>query len=112
MILGNMDKVYLYPEAIDFRKQMNGLSALVSSYYNEAIDKQLFIFFNKGKNKLKCLYWHNNGMALLYKRLEQGRFKIPADLSELELNQFYWLLLGYDVSKMAHLSSPKYSIYY
>ena len=112
MILGEVDKAYLYPVAIDFRKQMNGIAALVASHYNEAIDKQLFIFFNKGRDKLKCLYWHNNGMALFYKRLEQGKFKIPSDLSKLELNQFYWLLLGYDLTKMESTSCQKYSVYY
>ena len=61
----------------------------------------LFVFFNKGKDKLKILYWDRTGFALWYKRLEKDKFKWPGKLStptySLTEQQLEWLLSGYDV---------------
>jgi transposase len=37
----------------------------------------LFVFTNKGRNKIKVLYWDSTGFALWYKRLEKDMFKWP-----------------------------------
>jgi transposase len=49
----------------------------------------VFVFFNRGKDKVKLLWWNRHGFWLAYKCLEQGRFRLPAleriSLSELSL---------------------------
>ena len=75
-------KIWIANEPVDFRRSINGLTALVAEELNGAIPTDsVFIFYNRARDKLKILGWHRNGYVLLYKRLEQGRFhaKIDAD---------------------------------
>jgi transposase len=95
-------KVYLYNQPVDMRKSMNGLSGLVEQQMNASpFSKSLFVFTNKGRDKLKILYWEKNGFVVWYKRLEKERFtwfkdENPKSISVKELN---FLLDGYDVFK-------------
>lgn len=92
--------VYLITGYTDMRKAINGLSLIVSEQLgHDPFDGSLFVFCNKGRDKLKILHWQHNGFWLYYRRLEKGKFKWPkADqecesitLSYRELN---WLLDG------------------
>ncbi len=70
--------VYLCLEKIDFRKSINGLSAMVHGQMNvDPFSRALFVFCCKKKKKLKILYWDQTGFALWYKRLEEDRFPWP-----------------------------------
>lgn len=94
--------IWFYTEAIDFRKQIDGLVILIA----DALDKspgsgELFIFRNRRRNKLKCLWYDLNGFWLCYKRLEKGRFIFPTNqvgAIELTQDQLNWLLSGLDFS--------------
>lgn len=61
----------------------------------------VFVFCNKGRDKLKVLYWDKTGFALWYKRLEKDRFKWPTKLTSASFNlteqQLNWLFDGFDV---------------
>ena len=94
--------VYLHREHVDFRKSINGLAIIVEQQLLlPATDGSVFVFCNKGRDKLKILYWDNTGFALWYKRLEQAKFKWPTqsdeDVLSLSEQQFHWLLSGFDV---------------
>ena len=70
--------VYLCRDPIDFRKSIDGLSALVEQELAlNLFGDSLFVFTNRARNKIKALYWHRNGFCLWYKRLEQERFAWP-----------------------------------
>ena len=86
----NSPEVFLYREAVDFRKSINGLSSLVASDVSLPLSSgALFLFVNRQRDKIKILYWDKTGFALWYKRLEKDKFQWPSKHSEpvLYLNQ-------------------------
>ena len=96
--------VYLCMEAVDFRKHIDGLSALVQEELElDPFSEQLFVFINRGRDKIKILYWERSGFVLWYKRLEKQRFAWPKHLGRgtvtLTGQELNWLLDGYDLSK-------------
>ena len=101
-------QVYLACESIDMRKSINGLSEMVQGYFKlDLFSSALFVFCNKGRDKIKLLQWDRNGFWLHYKRLEKGRFQWPGgvgvgtvSISRRELN---WLLDGLSLhQRQAH----------
>lgn len=68
-------KVFVASNPVSMHKSFDGLAALVQAQFKlEPISEQIFIFFNRKRDKVKCLYWDRNGFCLWYKRLEKGRF--------------------------------------
>ena len=101
MIIGaEPSRVYLACGATDMRKSIDGLAALVSqSFRLDPFTSSLFVFCNRGRDKIKILVWDNNGFWLYYRRLERGRFrwpKPPADGKPVTITrrQLGWLLDG------------------
>lgn len=97
----DVPEVYLCRQFVDFRQSINGLSALVETELElNVLSGAVFVFCNKGRDKLKILYWDNTGFALWYKRLDNDKFKWPkTNQATLNLNeqQLHWLLSGVDV---------------
>src|SRR5580692_2736051 len=63
----------------------------------------LFVFVGKSRDKLKILFWDKNGYVIYFKRLERGRFQLPAvDAKrvkvEMEATQLAMLLDGIDLN--------------
>ena len=95
--------VYLHRDPVDFRKQIDGLAAIVELTMKESLSSgTLFVFCSKQRNKLKLLYWDKTGFCLWYKRLEKDKFKWPKkhDSATIKLDeeQLHWLLRGVDIS--------------
>lgn len=70
-------KIFVCREPADMRKSFDGLSAMVCDIIDQ--DPQsghLFLFFNKRRNRAKIIWWEQSGYWMLYKRLEQGQFKV------------------------------------
>lgn len=73
-------KVYLHREAVDFRKNINGLSALVEQSLGlDPFARAVYVFRNRRADRIKLLGWDRNGFWLLLKRLEQDRFSWPRE---------------------------------
>lgn len=102
------EQVWLACGATDMRKSIDGL-AVIAQYTikKDPLANHLFVFCNKPKNKVKILYWDNNGFWLFYKRLEKGTFQWPKNNSEslcISRRQLSWLLAGLSISQSkAHL---------
>ena len=92
----DLPQVYLCREAVDFRKGINGLAALVEEELAlDPFSEILFVFCNRRRNLVRILYWERNGFCLWMKRLEKDRFKWPrrSDKEVITLNgqQLNWL---------------------
>jgi len=97
--------VHLATQPVDMRKSINGLSVLVADQLAlNPLNGQMFVFYNRYRDKIKILYWDRNGFCLWYKRLEKHRFHIPTDISsdciELSSDQLSWLLAGLNISEI------------
>jgi len=76
--LTDFSYLYLYRGAVDFRKSINGLSAIVQTEMGlEFRPSSLFIFCNGRRSHMKILYYDKNGFCLWLKRLEGMRFPWP-----------------------------------
>ena len=100
----DIPQVFLYRDAVDFRKQSNGLAAIVElELGHNPFDGGLYVFTNRAHNKIKCLMWEGNGFVLYYKALAEEYFKWPKpddDVISLTGTQINWLLDGYDLALM------------
>jgi len=96
--------VYLHREPVDFRKSINGLTAIVELSMGLPLNSgALFVFRSRSRTRLKILYWDQTGFCLWYKRLERDRFIWPrSDQAVLALSeeQLHWLLRGLDFSAL------------
>jgi transposase len=92
-------RLFLFRGRADMRKGFDGLSGMVEEHFTESLfSGALFIFVNQRRNRLKILYWDSGGLALWYKRLEQGTFQMPTGMEgqavPLTSAQFSMLLEG------------------
>ena len=96
--------VYVYRNAIDFRKGHRGLSAIVQMELgHDPFAGSLFVFRNRSLDKLKILFWENNGFVLYYKSLAEEKFYWPdanTQLITITGEQLNWLIDGYDIARM------------
>ncbi|NYT60692.1 IS66 family insertion sequence element accessory protein TnpB, partial [Alcaligenaceae bacterium] len=98
----SIEQVYLCCMPVDFRKQIDGLAALVEGELElNLFGNALFVFANRQRSRIKILYWHRNGFCLWQKRLEKERFAWPAPGSQatvtLSPKELEWLLEGFDL---------------
>ncbi len=106
--------IYLHRDYVDFRKQINGLSMIITEQMClDIFSQSLFVFCNKRRDKLKVLYWDQTGFCLWHKRLEQDKFKWPRKNDRAiigwDKEQFEWLLRGFDVTHIRPHKVLKYS---
>lgn len=99
-----LTQVFLYQQPIDFRKAHLGLCAIIECELgHDPFAGHLYAFTNKRRNKIKCLFWEDNGFVLYYKSLSEEKFKWPKrddKVMTLTGQQINWLLDGYDISAM------------
>lgn len=106
-------QMYVSLSPIDMRKAIDSLSALVvEEFKNDPQSGHLFIFFNRGRDKVKIVYWDRNGFVLHYKRMERHRFVIPKRESAKHLaiteTQLNGLLAGLNFEIMGDFSEIDY----
>ncbi|MEZ5276974.1 MAG: IS66 family insertion sequence element accessory protein TnpB [Opitutaceae bacterium] len=97
-------RIFLALEAVDMRKQFNGLWAVASEKLREDPKSgAVFAFTNKKRDRLKLLYWDGTGVWVLAKRLEAGRFSWPMDRTGGKLamspEALTMLIAGIDLKK-------------
>lgn len=103
-------RVYLAAQPVDLRRGHDALVALVRHTWRlNPFDGHLFVFLGRRADRVKILAWDRNGFVLYYKRLSQGRFRMPsvpagATRVEMDATTLAMLLDGIDVR---HVRRPK-----
>lgn len=69
-------KVFASLAPTDMRKSFQGLIGVVEKELGQQIENgDLFLFFNRRRDRLKVLFFTGDGAVILYKRLERGTFE-------------------------------------
>jgi transposase len=72
-------RVFLCTLPTDMRKSFDSLTGLVRQQLGQdPLSGDLFVFRSKRGDRVKLLYWNDDGYALWYTRLEEGTFPWPA----------------------------------
>ena len=62
--LSNHTRIFVYSGPTDMRKGFNGLSGLVAEHFDvELLSGHLLVFCNRSRDRIKLLYWDNDGLA-------------------------------------------------
>ncbi len=71
-------QIYLCTEATDMRRGFDGLARMAEQHLaRDVLAGGLYVFVNRRRDRVKLLYWDNDGLAIWHKRLEAGRFQLP-----------------------------------
>jgi transposase len=100
-------RVFVATKPTDMRRSFDGLLAIVREFLGHAdpLSGHLFVFRNKSGDRLKVLWWDRDGLAIFYKRLEEGTFTFPTamgDAAQLEMTSadLQLVLQGIDPAKV------------
>ena len=106
-------KVFAALAPTDMRKSFCGLIGIVEKELGKQIeDGELFLFFNRRRNRLKVLFFTGDGTIILYKHLERGTFETlrgtnntgaiasPGDYLTLHVDDLRMLLEGIELSSV------------
>jgi transposase len=100
-------RVFVATQPTDMRRSFDGLLALVRDYlgHEDPLSGHLFVFRNKSGDRLKVIWWDRDGLAIFYKRLEEGTFTFPipaGEAKQLEMTaaDLQLVLQGIDPAKV------------
>jgi transposase len=106
-------KVFASLAPTDMRKSFQGLTGIVEKQLGQQIENgDLFLFFNRRRDRLKVLFFTGDGTLILYKHLERGTFESlrlsdekssqspPADYLTLSGEDLRLLLEGIELSSV------------
>jgi transposase len=72
-------RIWLGAAPVDLRRSFDRLAAEVQEHlHQDPLSGHVFVFRNKRGDRVKLLYWDEDGYVIVYKRLEEGTFRWPA----------------------------------
>lgn len=99
-------RIFIVTGPTDMRKSYNGLSGIVREKLRaDPMSRDLFLFCNRAKNRLKVLVYDEAGAWVLAKRLDRGTFAWPTpgecgEKVEYREEQLTLLLRGFDADEL------------
>ena len=100
IVPGSGLKIVVATQPVDFRKQHEGLAAIVQNELGlDPYSGVAVVFRCKRMDRIKVLWWDGTGLVLAHKRLEQGGFAWPSvhdGTMRLSRAQFEALFEGLD----------------
>lgn len=97
-------RVYVSTAPTDMRCGFDRLAARVREVlHQDPLLGHLFVFFGRGGDRVKLLFWDRTGFVMYYKRLERGIFHRPISAAsstvlELPVSELMLILEGLDLS--------------
>ncbi|MBN1589588.1 MAG: IS66 family insertion sequence element accessory protein TnpB [Pirellulales bacterium] len=96
-------RVWVATTPVDMRKSFDSLAEVVRGFLgHDPLSGSLFVFRNRGGHLAKVLWWDREGLAIFYKRLEEGEFQFPRDNKpsvEIRCDQLLRLLSGMNLTR-------------
>ena len=101
--ISKAEKIYIACGYTDMRKAIDGLAAIVQQNFQlNPFQNSLFLFCGRRRDRIKALYWEEDGFVLLYKRLENGQFQWPMNVEAVRSvtnQELRWLLEGLSIDQ-------------
>ena len=100
--------VYIVCGYTDLRRGIDGLAGIVQNELrlNPFDSGELFLFCGRRADRIKGLLWEGDGFLLLYKRLEDGKYKWPRNSQEvlaMSPQQYRWLMEGLSIHQRQYV---------
>ena len=109
--ISKAERIYIVCGYTDMRKAIDGLAAIVQHNFKlDVFSGSLFLFCGKLCDRIKVLLWETDGFVLMYKRLENGRYKWPRDSQEakqITQQEFRWLLEGLTIEQKSAIKPAR-----
>ena len=101
------EEIYLYRPVVDFRQGIRGLTVVIQEEMElSPFKKYLFLFCNRGRDKIKAVYWDKTGFAMWYKILEKDKFPWPRHLDRenisVDVDNLHKFLQGLNPWQLPH----------
>lgn len=81
--ISSVVKIYLHAAPVNLHFSFDRLAGIVSEEMGkDPLSGHLFVFRNRRGDRLKLLFWDDDGYAFFYKRLQKGVFKFPTVAAE------------------------------
>ncbi|MCP4037309.1 MAG: IS66 family insertion sequence element accessory protein TnpB [bacterium] len=99
-------RIFLVTGPTDMRKSFNGLAGIARDLLEATpASRDLFLFCNRARNRLKVLVYDESGVWVLAKRLDEGTFSWPSSseasiVMEYRDEQLTLLLRGIDAREL------------
>lgn len=95
-------RVFVHTQPTDMRRSFDRLAWMAQEVlHQDPFSGHLFVFVNRGGDRMKILFWDRSGYALFYKRLEEGVFHLPAQEGngvEIDVPRLTLILEGLDLA--------------
>lgn len=81
-------RYYFHTSGVDMRKGVRSLYHIIKqSDKFSALEGDYFIFIGSTRKSVKIIWWHKDGFAMYYKRLELGCFVLPVQTINSPFNE-------------------------
>ena len=104
LMLPTTTKIFFSAEPCDMRKQLDGLAALVQQgMQRESRNGDMYIFCNRRRDMVKVLFYDQQGLCLLVKRMDKGTFKVNVTdgIMQMSSNEFSRFMMGVSFARAA-----------
>jgi len=90
-------RILLAADPVDFRRQIDGLSALCQHHLTrDPRDGSLYVFINRARTMIRILHHDGSGYWLATKRLSRGRYEgwpsVTARVSPIEASRLMHII--------------------